>query len=163
MADVCRCLLCPICAAVVLYYLSSIAAPVLQWLVFVNLQLRDAGVYTNHLSLAAATSSSIGSLMGVLCAPIIRATEEQAAKICCKIFLLQPKVAVIILDICLVVAIYAHTSNSCPDCRTPGPSLQLTRNLLISALSLEVIASTVTFCVDCCGMQSDRNGYTNLN
>lgn len=157
------CLLCPIYATVGVFYFSSTAAAVLQWLVYIN--QRDAGIkYTNNLSFAAAILSSLGALLAVLCAPVTTAVKEKAVKLCCNALLLLPKLVALILNLAVAGT---HASNGCTDC-TPDPTSaegQVIRNLLLSALSLElccvIIPSTATILLWC--IPTGRNMYKSLN
>jgi len=159
------CLLCPIYATVGVFYFSSIAAAVLQWLGYIN--QRDAGIkYTNNLSFAAAILSSLGALLAVLCTLVTTAVKEKAVKLCCNAFLLLPKLVAFILNLVVYIA-GTHASNGCTDC-TPDPTSaerQLIRNLLLSALSLElccvIIPSTATILLWC--IPTGRNMYKSLN
>lgn len=135
------CCCCSLCAVIVV--LSIIAGPVLQWLIYAI--LRDAaGIeYPGDLSFGTSIFSTLGTLMGACCSPMMCALEEEVVKLYFNIFkfmVFLPKTVACICNICLLIDVLG----------TPGPAeSELIGNLLISAIVVEGVAAFGTLFVDC--------------
>jgi len=115
----------------------------LQWLIYAN--LRDAaGIeYPGDMSFGTSILSTMGTLMGACCSPMMCVLEEEVVKLYCnisKFLLFLLKSVVCICNICLLTGVLG----------TPHPpESELIGNLLISAIVVEGVAAFGTLFVDC--------------